>query len=128
MNYSSRLLLRAGAIAGAVAVLALSAGAASAQTLAAIKQRGMLACGVSEGIYGFSIETPTGWAGFDVDLCRALAAAVLNDPAKVRYVPLNAAARFPALQSGAIDVLVSQSVVRTAPVPTPTPASEEAGV
>jgi general L-amino acid transport system substrate-binding protein len=109
MNCFSRLLLRTGAIAGAVAVLALSAGAASAQTLAAIKQRGMLACGVSEGIYGFSIETPAGWAGFDVDLCRALAAAVLNDPAKVRYVPLNAAARFGALQSGAIDVLSRNS-------------------
>jgi general L-amino acid transport system substrate-binding protein len=109
MNRFSRLLLRTGAIAGAVAVLALSAGAVSAQTLAAIKQRGMLACGVSEGIYGFSIETPTGWAGFDVDLCRALAAAVLNDPAKVRYVPLNAAARFAALQSGAIDVLSRNS-------------------
>jgi general L-amino acid transport system substrate-binding protein len=86
-----------------------SAAAGSAQTLAAMKQRGALVCGVSEGILGFSFQTPTGWAGFDVDLCRALAAAVFDDPAKVRYVPLNAAARFAALQSGQIDVLSRNS-------------------
>jgi general L-amino acid transport system substrate-binding protein len=110
MNCFSRLPVRVcGFAAAALAALALSASAGAAQTLAAIKQRGVLACGVSEGIYGFSIETPTGWAGFDVDLCRALAAAVFNDPAKVRYVPLDAAARFGALQSGAIDVLSRNS-------------------
>jgi general L-amino acid transport system substrate-binding protein len=108
MKYLSRLPMRASVIAG-VAVLALSAGDGAAQTLAAIKARGALACGVSEGIYGFSIETPAGWAGFDVDLCRALAAAIFNDPAKVRYVPLDATARFTALQSGAIDVLSRNS-------------------
>ena len=99
------------AVCGIVTVfaLALSASAGAAQTLAAIKQRGVLLCGVSEGIYGFSIETPAGWAGFDVDLCRALAAAVFNDPAKVRYVPLNAADRFASLQSRAIDVLSRNS-------------------
>jgi general L-amino acid transport system substrate-binding protein len=102
MRYLLRLPLGA-AVVGTM--LALWASTGSAQTLAAIKQRGTLACGVSEGIYGFSIETPTGWAGFDVDLCRALAAAVFNDPAKVRYVPLDAATRFAALQSGWIDVL-----------------------
>src|ERR1700691_4809738 len=110
MNSIFRLPVRVSGVAGAaLAVLALSAGAGAAQTLATIKQRGVLACGVSEGIYGFSIETPTGWAGFDVDLCRALAAAVFNDPTKVRYVSLNAADRFPALQSGAIDVLSRNS-------------------
>jgi general L-amino acid transport system substrate-binding protein len=108
MKHLSRLPMRASVIAG-VAVLALSAGDGAAQTLAAIKARGALACGVSEGIYGFSIETPAGWAGFDVDLCRALAAAIFNDPAKVRYVPLDATARFTALQSGAIDVLSRNS-------------------
>jgi general L-amino acid transport system substrate-binding protein len=110
MNDFPRLSVRACAVAGAMtAVLAFSAGAGSAQTLAAIKQRGVLACGVSEGIFGFSIETPTGWAGFDVDLCRALAAAVLGDPAKVRYVSLTATDRFMALQSGTIDVLSRNS-------------------
>ena len=110
MKNFSRLLIHVCAIAAAaLTALPLSVSGGSAQTLAAIKQRGVIACGVSEGIYGFSIETPTGWAGFDVDLCRALAAAVFNDPTKVRYVPLDAAARFASLQSGAIDVLSRNS-------------------
>ena len=110
MNSIFGLPVRLCGLAGAtIAALALSAGAGSAQTLAAVKQRGALVCGVSEGIAGFSIQTAAGWSGFDVDLCRALAAAVFDDPAKVRYVPLNAAARFSALQSGAIDVLSRNS-------------------
>ena len=110
MTYFFGLRLRACAVAGTtLAALALCASSGAAQTLAAIKQRGAIACGVSEGLYGFSIETPTGWTGFDVDLCRALAAAVFNDPSKVRYVPLNASARFASLQSGAIDVLSRNS-------------------
>jgi len=110
MKNFSRLLIHVCAIAAAaLTALPLYVSGGSAQTLAAIKQRGVIACGVSEGIYGFSIETPTGWAGFDVDLCRALAAAVFNDPTKVRYVPLDAAARFASLQSGAIDVLSRNS-------------------
>jgi general L-amino acid transport system substrate-binding protein len=88
---------------------ALSVGTGSAQTLAAIKQRGALNCGVSEGIFGFSSETDSGWAGFDVDLCRALAAAVFNDATKVRYVSLNAGNRFAALQAGTIDILSRNS-------------------
>lgn len=90
-------------------VMAVFAAAASAQTLAAIKQRGAVSCGVSEGIAGFSIKTDKGWVGFDVDLCRALAAAVLNDAGKVDYVPLTATDRFTALQSGRIDVLSRNS-------------------
>jgi len=79
---------------------------ASAQTLKAVKERGSLACGVSQGLYGFSAADDKGnWAGFDVDLCRAIAAALFNDPSKVKYVPLSATERFPALKSGAIDVL-----------------------
>jgi general L-amino acid transport system substrate-binding protein len=93
-------------LAVAVTVFAASA---QAQTLATVKQRGELACGVSKGIVGFSIETPAGWSGFDVDFCRALAAAVLGDPGKVRFVPLDAESRFAALQSGAIDVLSRNS-------------------
>jgi general L-amino acid transport system substrate-binding protein len=92
-----------------VAALALGAGAAAAQTLDAVKQRGTLVCGVSEGIPGFSAPTDTGWAGFDVDLCRALAAAVLGDAGKVRYVSLTANDRFAALQSASIDVLSRNS-------------------
>src|SRR5271169_2467741 len=75
----------------------LGAGPGAGQTLAAIKQRGALVCGVSEGIPGFSAQTDKGWTGFDVDLCRALAAAMFDDPGKVRYVPLNANDRFAAL-------------------------------
>jgi general L-amino acid transport system substrate-binding protein len=91
------------------ALSALWAVPAAAQTLAAIKERGTLVCGVSEGFLGFSVETTTGWSGFDVDFCRALAAAVLGDPERVRFVPLNTLSRFVALQSGKIDVLARNS-------------------
>jgi general L-amino acid transport system substrate-binding protein len=85
---------------------ALASATASAQTLKAVKERGSLACGVSQGLYGFSAPDDKGnWSGFDVDLCRAIAAAIFNDAAKVKYVPLSATERFPALKSGAIDVL-----------------------
>jgi general L-amino acid transport system substrate-binding protein len=102
-------LLCCRAAALALTALALGAGPGAAQTLAAVKQRGALVCGVSEGILGFSAQTDQGWAGFDVDLCRALAAAVFGDAGKVRYVPLGANDRFTALQSGAIDVLSRNS-------------------
>jgi general L-amino acid transport system substrate-binding protein len=93
----------------ALAALALGAGPGGAQTLDAVKQRGSLVCGVSEGVLGFSAPTDKGWAGFDVDLCRALAAAVFDDAGKVRYVPLNATDRFAALRAGTIDVLSRNS-------------------
>jgi general L-amino acid transport system substrate-binding protein len=106
MTKSTCSLVRGGGIAAAaLAALALSASAGSAQTLAAIKQRGALVCGVSEGIIGFSSQTDKGWSGFDVDLCRALAAAVFDDATKVRFVPLNAGDRLAALKAGTIDVL-----------------------
>ncbi|HET7382869.1 MAG TPA: amino acid ABC transporter substrate-binding protein, partial [Pseudolabrys sp.] len=80
--------------------------AANAQVLKAVKDRGALNCGVSEGLYGFSARDSNGnWNGFDVDLCRAIAAAIFNDAGKVNYVPLDAGHRFEALQSGSIDVL-----------------------
>lgn len=76
-------------------------------TLARIKTRGQLRCGVSDGIRGFSFREPDGrWSGMDADYCRALAAAVLGDPGKVEYIPLAASARFPSLKAGEIDVLV----------------------
>jgi general L-amino acid transport system substrate-binding protein len=89
------------------AVLATAVAApASAQTLKTVKDRGMLSCGVSQGLPGFSAPDDKGnWAGLDVDVCRAIAAAVFNDPTKVKFVPLSAKDRFTALQSGEIDVL-----------------------
>jgi general L-amino acid transport system substrate-binding protein len=84
----------------------LSAQAADAQTLKTIKDRGMLSCGVSQGLPGFSSPDDKGnWTGIDVDVCRAIAAAVLNDPTKIKFVPLSAKDRFTALQSAEIDVL-----------------------
>jgi general L-amino acid transport system substrate-binding protein len=93
-----------------VVTLALAAGlsaqAASAQTLKAVKDRGMLSCGVGQGLPGFSSPDDKGnWTGLDVDVCRAIAAAILNDASKIKFVPLSAKDRFTALQSGEIDVL-----------------------
>ncbi|MBR1123512.1 amino acid ABC transporter substrate-binding protein [Bradyrhizobium lablabi] len=94
----------------AIGVLAASLSMASAGTLDTVKQRGTLVCGVSAGFAGFSAPDSQGnYKGLDVDYCRALAAAVLGDPAKVRYVALTAQNRFTALQSGEIDVLYRNS-------------------
>ncbi len=94
----------------AVAALALVVGVADAETLKTVQDRGKLICGVSQGIAGFSIKDDKGeWSGFDVDFCRALAAAIFNDPSKVEYVPLSAAERFAALKDKKIDVLSRNS-------------------
>ena len=83
-----------------------AAPAFAGKTLDAIKARGQVICGVNTGLAGFSAADSAGkWTGLDVDICRAVAAAVLGDGEKVKYVPLNAQARFTALQSGEIDVL-----------------------
>ncbi len=75
-------------------------------TLEAVKARGQLSCGVSQGLPGFSSPDDKGnWTGFDVDICRAIAAAIFNDPSKIKFVPLSAKDRFTALQSTEIDVL-----------------------
>ena len=88
-------------------MLILVAQAASAQTLKAVKDRGMLNCGSNGQLAGFGLPDAQGkWTGLDVDVCRAIAAAVLNDPTKVKFVPLSAKDRFTALQSGEVDVLV----------------------
>ena len=92
------------------ALLAVSLSTATAATLDTVKQRGMLVCGVSTGFAGFSAPDLQGnYKGLDVDYCRALAAGVLGDPNKVRYVALTAQNRFTALQSGEIDVLYRNS-------------------
>ncbi len=94
----------------AAGLLVAGVSGASAATLDTIKQRGTLVCGVSAGFAGFSAPDSQGnYKGLDVDYCRALAAGVLGDPAKVRYVALTAQNRFTALQSGEIDVLYRNS-------------------
>src|SRR6201993_2980691 len=91
-------------------VLIAGIAGASAATLDTVRQRGTLVCGVSTGFAGFSAPDSQGnFKGLDVDYCRALAAGVLGDPAKVRYVALTAQNRYTALQSGEIDVLYRNS-------------------
>ncbi|MFL4973461.1 MAG: amino acid ABC transporter substrate-binding protein [Microvirga sp.] len=89
----------------------LMASAASAQaTLNNVKQKGFLTCGSNTGLAGFGVPDAQGnWTGLDVDFCRALAAAIFNDPTKVRFIPLSAKDRFTALQSGEVDVLARNS-------------------
>jgi general L-amino acid transport system substrate-binding protein len=79
---------------------------ATASTLSDVKARGKLLCGVNSGLLGFALKGVDGkWAGFDVDYCRAVAAAVLNDAEKVDFIPLTVKDRFDALKSGAVDIL-----------------------
>lgn len=86
--------------------MAACAVTASAGTLENVKKAGILKCGVSTGIAGFSATDSNGvWNGLDVDGCKAVASAVLGDASKIKYVPLTAKERFTALQSGEIDVL-----------------------
>jgi len=95
------------AISGVLAMWPL---AAQASTLDAVRKADTLRCGVSEGLPGFSDKDVDGkWHGFDVDFCRAVAAATLGDPDKVDYVPLSAATRFEALTAGQIDLLSRNS-------------------
>ena len=94
----------------AVAIAALgalmAAPAHAGKTLDNIKAKGQVVCGVNTGLAGFAAADSAGkWSGLDVDVCRALAAAVLSDPEKVKFVPLNAQQRFTALQSGEVDIL-----------------------
>lgn len=85
-------------------------GPAAAGTLDTVKERGTLACGVSEGLYGFSEKDDQGnWLGFDVDFCRAVAAAIFDDPTKVSFVPLSASQRFDALRDKKVDLLSRNS-------------------
>jgi general L-amino acid transport system substrate-binding protein len=95
----------AGAIAGLLSVT-IATPAFAGKTIDAIKQRGQLVCGVNLGLAGFSAADSKGeWSGLDVDICKAIAAALLSDANKVKYSPLNAQQRFTALQSGEVDIL-----------------------
>jgi general L-amino acid transport system substrate-binding protein len=97
-----------------VALLAVSTGSTLAQspTLDRIKSRGYVTCGASQGVPGLSRPDEKGYyRGFDSDMCRAFAAAILGDREKARYVPLNAGQRFLALQTGEIDILPRTSTI-----------------
>ena len=101
MRYSALLL--AGIAATGLATVEAQAGA----TLDNVKSKGFVQCGVNvSGLPGFAeVDANNNWTGLDVDLCKAVAAAVFGDATKVKYTPLNAKERFTALQSGEIDVL-----------------------
>ncbi len=89
-----------------MATLGVPAGASNAATLDDVKAKGFVQCGVSQGLPGFSNTNDAGdWTGIDVDVCRAVAAAVFGDASAVKYTPLSAKERFTALQSGEVDVL-----------------------
>src|SRR6185436_14278072 len=88
----------------AAAGLGFAATAHAGKTLDAVKARGQLVCGVNTSGPGFSAADSKGaWTGLDVDFCRAVAAAVLSDPNKVKFVPLNSQQRFASLQAGEVD-------------------------
>lgn len=104
------------ALAGLAASMigfAVGAGSVSAATLDSVRERGFVNCGVGENFPGFFAPDSAGkWSGLDVDFCRALSAAIFNDPDKVKYLPATPAARFAQLQSGQVDLL-SRSVTWT---------------
>ena len=92
--------------AATAALLVSGATAHAGATLDGVRSKGYVQCGVSEGVPGFSNPDARGrWTGIDVDVCRAVAAAVLGDPAKVKFTPLTSKQRFTALQSGELDLL-----------------------
>lgn len=91
----------------ACAAASLACSAVAAQTLAEVKARETLRCGVNPGLAGFAFEDVNGvWQGFDVAYCRAIAAAVLGDPQAVSFVPVTVRTRFVALENGEVDVLM----------------------
>jgi general L-amino acid transport system substrate-binding protein len=97
-------LFKTGVAALAAVVCALPA--LAGQTFDSVKAKGFVQCGVNLGLYGFSAPDDKGnWSGLDVDACRAVAAGLFGDAAKVKYTPLSAQQRLPALQSGEIDML-----------------------
>ena len=91
---------------GALAAAGFAAGAAGAATLDDVKAKGFLQCGVSTGVPGFAYTDDAGeWQGFDVGVCRAVAAAVFGDPSAVKFTPTTGKTRFTALASGEVDML-----------------------
>src|SRR6266436_4201982 len=100
----TRLWMRG--VLAAVVGLGLAGVAQAGPTLDKVKQAGQISCGVGTGIAGFGAPDSQGrWAGFNIDICRALSAAIFGAADKVKYVPLTAQQRFTALQSGEVDLL-----------------------
>jgi general L-amino acid transport system substrate-binding protein len=100
------------AMAAGLAALFISTGAMAGKDLDAIKARGSLICGIGQGTAGFMLQDSQGkWVGLDVDVCRAVAAAIFGDAEKVKYVPLSSQQRFTALQSGEVDVLSNNTTI-----------------
>src|SRR6266404_5986254 len=98
------------AVAVAVAATAIAYERYDTRTLKRTVRRGEVLCGVNAGLPGFSIPDDKGnWTGFDVDFCRAVAAAIFDDPKKVKFVPLDASERFKELQSRKVDILSRNS-------------------
>ena len=94
------------AVLTAAAALGAVSNAQAGATLDAVKKKGFVQCGVSDGLPGFSVPDAQGKIiGIDADVCRAVAAAVFGDANKVKFSQLNAKERFTALQSGEVDVL-----------------------
>lgn len=110
MSQASKSRSRALGLAALGVLASLPAMPALAGTLDTVKHRGTLQCGVSEGVAGFSEKDAQGnWRGFDVDFCRAVAAAVLGDAGKTAFTPLSASERFTALKGGKVDLLARNS-------------------
>ncbi|WP_233470088.1 amino acid ABC transporter substrate-binding protein [Neorhizobium petrolearium] len=104
MLNATRLSSLVGVVIGAL--IAHGAQANSGDTLAAVKARGEVLCGVHPARHGFASPDSQGkWSGFEVDFCHAVAAAIFGDATKVRFVALSSQQRFPAIQSGEVDVL-----------------------
>src|SRR6185436_7171178 len=98
------------AVAVAIAAIAITYERYDTKTLKRTIRRGDVLCGVNKGLPGFSIPDDKGnWTGFDVDFCRAVAAAIFDDPKKARFVPLDASERFKELQSRKVDILSRNS-------------------
>src|SRR4030088_779548 len=100
------------AVAAGLAAIFTSTGAMAGKDLDAVKARGALMCGVGTGTAGFMLQDSQGkWIGLDVDVCRAVAAAIFGDSEKVKYVPLSSQQRFTALQSGEVDILSNNTTI-----------------
>src|SRR5437016_14496966 len=98
------------AVAVLVAIAAIVYEFYDTRTLKRTVRRGEVLCGVNKGLPGFSIPDGKGdWTGFDVDFCRAVAAAIFDDPKKAKFVPLDASERFKELQSRKVDILSRNS-------------------
>jgi general L-amino acid transport system substrate-binding protein len=100
------------AVAAGLAAIFTSTGAMAGKDLDAVKARGNLSCGIGQGTAGFMLQDSQGkWVGLDVDVCRAVSAAIFGDSEKVKYVPLSAQQRFTALQSGEVDILSNNTTI-----------------